>query len=75
MPAELWDREQIREFLGMRSVNSVSPWLSRNQVRPVDHGPPEQGRVRYLYDADTIRRIKQSLPGKGNRMPRSTSGA
>lgn len=70
MPAELWDREQIREFLGLASPNSVSPWLYRHQVKPIDHGPPEHGRVRYLYDADTIRRIKKSLPGKGNRTPR-----
>lgn len=68
---ELWDREQIRDFLGFSSINSVSPWISRNEVEPVAFGEPEGGRVRYLYDAEVIRGIAASLPGKGNRTPRT----
>lgn len=73
MPAEpeLWDREQIRDFLELSSINSVYPWISRHGVQPVAFGEPEGGRVKYLYDAETIRDIAAALPGKGNRTPRT----
>lgn len=69
---ELWDREQIRDFLGLSSINSVYPWISRNGVEPAAFGEPEGGRVKYLYSAATIREVAASLPGKGNRTPRNT---
>lgn len=69
---ELWDRDQIRTFLGLSSINSVSPWISRHDVQPVAFGEPDGGRVKYLYSAETIRTIASSLPGKGNRTPRNS---
>ncbi len=68
---ELWDRDQICDFLGFSSINSVSPWISRNDVQPVAFGDPEGGGVKYLYSAETIRTIAAALPGKGNRTPRT----
>lgn len=69
---ELWDRNQIRDFLGLSSINSVYPWISRHEVQPVAFGEPEGGRVKYLYSAEAIRTIAASLPGKGNRTPRNS---
>lgn len=68
---ELWDREQIRDFLNLSSINSVYPWISRNGVEPVAFGEPEGGRVKYLYSAAAIRAVAAALPGKGNRTPRN----
>lgn len=59
---ELWDCEQIRGYLGLSTINSVYPWLSRHKVRPADFRLSERGRVRYFYDAEMIRSVAASLP-------------
>lgn len=64
---ELWDCDQIRDYLGLSTINSVYPWLSRHQVRPTDFRVSERGRARYYYDAELIRTVAASLPGSPGR--------
>lgn len=64
---ELWDCEQIRDYLGLNTINSVYPWLSRHKVRPSDFRISERGRARHYYDAEIIRTVAASLPGSPGR--------
>lgn len=66
MTDELWDREQVAEFLGY-SLNSVNSWLVRNEVPVAGHGPVVRGRVRNLYSAEAVRAAKAAMPGTGHR--------
>lgn len=77
MDRELWNSEQIRDYLGVSTLNSVWPWLSRHRVRPAHLAVSERGGVRYYYDAEVIRTVAASLPGSPGRphRPASDSGS
>lgn len=66
---ELWDRDQIRDYLGLNSINSVYPWLSRHKVRPTTFKLSAKGTVRYYYDAEVIRTVAASLPRARHAQP------
>lgn len=58
---ELWDRDQIAAYLGIKRT-SVSAWLGRRNIRMVAHGPVMAGQAKSLFSAEQVRAGKSSMP-------------
>lgn len=63
---ELWDRDDIAEFLGVKPT-SVNAWLSRHGVKPVGAAVVGKGSVKNLYDPAAVWAAKAAAPGVGPR--------
>lgn len=65
MTVELWDRDDIAAYLGVK-VASVNSWLVRHGVKKVGTARVGHGRMN-LYDPTAVRAAKDSSPGRGYR--------
>lgn len=57
---ELWDRDQIATYLGIKR-GSVSAWLGRRNIRMVAHGPVFAGQAKSLFSAEEVRAGKAAM--------------
>lgn len=64
--AELWDRHQIADYLGIKA-DSVNSWLVRHGVPVAGHRPAGRGALANTYRATDIRAARASSPGRGHR--------
>lgn len=63
-PPELWDAQQVAEFLGVQPA-SVRRQLSRWGIERAGTGTSKAGRITALYRADQVREAHADRPGRG----------
>lgn len=62
---ELWTTAEAARHLGASSAGSGRKTLSRLGIEPVSREPGRGGQN--LYDAESVRRAKTQMPGRGRR--------
>lgn len=62
---ELWNTEQVRVFLGAKSIRSAMGTINRLGLQPVDREPGRSGMNRYRA-GEVIAKVN-TMPGRGAR--------
>lgn len=70
---ELWNTEQVRVFLGAKSIRSAMGTINRLGLTPVDREPGRVGMNRYRA-AEVTEKVN-AMPGRGTRTDLGQPGA
>lgn len=70
---ELWSTEQVRAFLGAKTIRSAMRTITRLGLQPVDREPGRAGMNRYR--AAEVIELVNAMPGRGARTDLGQPGA